>query len=155
MAVLLIFFVSTRLRLPLLFFLAPFAGLAVVEALRCWKAGRLRLFSAGVATVLILAAVHWSVFLQPSARDTVRLAAVLSTQNRLDDAMEVLEPVIREPDPDPQALDQAGWVLSKKGDYRQARALYIRALEAGLSGGRADSVRRRLAEINEKLGEQR
>lgn len=154
-AVLLIFFVSTRLRLPLLFFLAPFAGLAVVEALRSWKDGRRRLLTAAAAVAVIIAAVHWSAYLQPTARDTVRLAAVLSTQNRLDEAMEVLEPVIREPEPDPQALDQAGWVMSKKGDYRRARELYIRALEEGLSGGRAESVRRRLAEINERLGEQR
>jgi tetratricopeptide (TPR) repeat protein len=152
-AVLMVFFVSTRLRLPLLFFLAPFAGLAVVEGIRCWKAGRRRIMAAGAAVVVILAIAHWMAVIRPSPREIVRLASVLSTQNRLDESLEVLEPAIREPDPDPHALDQAGWVLSKKGDYRQAREHYIRALEAGLAGARATQTRSRLADVHERLGE--
>lgn len=153
LAVLLAFFVSTRLRLPLLFFLLPFAGHAVVEGLRSWRAGRRRLLVGAVASVVALAAVHGLFLARPNPREVVRLASVLSTEERLPEALEVLEPLLREPDPDAIALDQAGWVLYKMGEMRRARERYVRALEVGLEPGRTRQTRTRLAWVHEKLGD--
>jgi Flp pilus assembly protein TadD len=151
-AVLLAFFVSTRLRLPLMFFLTPFAGFATVELWRgrkhpAWKA-------AIVAVVIALAATsaHWVFFLRPSVREELRLASVLSMQSRLDEALAILDPLVNDPDPDPLALDHAGWVRSKKGDLVVAQSLYLRALEAGLpSPSREAQTHSRLASVLERL----
>lgn len=151
-AVLLLFFVSSRLRLPLLFFIAPFGGLAVVEGLRAWKEGR-RMIAATVAALLLLAAAHWLFLLEASPREQVRLASVLSRQQRLDESLAVLQRAVAEPEPDPFALDQSGWVLSKQGRWAEARDRYLRALERGLTGARATQTRGRLATMHEKLGE--
>jgi tetratricopeptide (TPR) repeat protein len=152
LAVLMLFFASSRLRLPLLFFIAPFAGLAVVEGFHAWRKGR-RLIAACVAALVLLAALHWMFVLEPSPREIVRLASVLSRQEKLDESLAVLESAVAEPEPDPFALDQSGWVLSKKGEWEQARARYQRALERGLSGTRAAQTRSRLAVVHEQLGE--
>jgi tetratricopeptide (TPR) repeat protein len=151
--VLLLFFVSTRLRLPLLFFLASFAGYGVVVGFGWWRAGRRRIVLVAAALVFVLASVHWMIFAAPLPRETVRLASILSIQNRLDESLAVLEDLVREPSPDPIALDQAGYVHSKKGDLQAARSSYQRALEVGLPPPIAIGVRVRLAFIQEKLGE--
>ncbi len=151
--VLMTFFVSTRLRIPLLFFLAPLAGLALVEGARRLGTGR-RVWLPVVALVfLAVTTAHWTFGMHATPREAVRLASVLSTQERLEEALEVLRPWIAEPDPEPLALDQAGWVRSKQGKLPAARAHYLRALELGLPGKREAQSRSRLATIHERLGE--
>jgi tetratricopeptide (TPR) repeat protein len=134
--VLLLFFVSTRLRLPLLFFVASFAGHGVVVGLDWWRACRHRIALGFVVLVFVLASVHWMVFAAPLPREAVRL-------------------VVSEPSPDPIALDQAGYVHSKKGDLQAARRSYQRALEVGLPPPIETGLRVRLAFVHEKLGEPR
>jgi 4-amino-4-deoxy-L-arabinose transferase-like glycosyltransferase len=154
LGVLLAFFVSTRLRLPLLFFLMPFAGLGGVELVRMWRAGGLRkALSCLVLVVAVAGSLHWMLLLQPSAREAVRLASVLSLQGRLDESLAVLRPWIESAPPDPLALDQAGWVHSKLGDVDRAIELYHRALEAGLAPGPPEArTRSRLAALYERKG---
>ena len=148
--VLLIFFVDSRLRLPFFFFLCPFGGFAVVEGLRLWRAGRRRLVASSL--LILTVSLAWGTLAtKPKPRDVVRLAAVLSRQQRLDESLAVLAPVVSSPNPDPYALDQAGWVLQKKGDYAAARDRYIEALERG--SGEHRQTRSRLAMVYEKLGE--
>jgi tetratricopeptide (TPR) repeat protein len=149
-ALLLAFFVSTRLRLPLLFFLAPFAGYGVVTALCDWTAGRrVRVFGLAGLLALVTLGGAWSI--RPSPREVVRLASVLSTQERLDDSLDVLGPVIAEPAPYAPALDQAGWVLYRMGRAAEARDAYLRALAVGLPGSREAQTRTRLAWAYERL----
>lgn len=150
--VLLLFFVSTRLRLPWLFFLTPFAGLALVEATRAWRRGRLRGLSAGVGLLLAASIGWWSLVASPPVREVLRLASVLSMQGRLQESLAVLEPWTREPAPDPLALDQAGWVHQKGGRLSPAERLYLRALEAGLPDGREAQTRTRLGRVYADLG---
>jgi tetratricopeptide (TPR) repeat protein len=151
--VLLAFFVDARLRLPLLFSLCPFAGLALVEAVRRWRAGtsRVLLTIGGVAVVALLVAGVAAT--RPTPRDAVRIASVLSMQERLDESLEVLAPWLAEEDAHAWVLDQAGWVHQKRGDLVEARDLYVRALDRGLAGGRACQARTRLAMVHERLGE--
>jgi tetratricopeptide (TPR) repeat protein len=151
-AVLLVFFVNARLRLPLLFALAPFAGLAATRAIEALRGGRRALGLAAVG-VWLTACVAGALLTRPTPRDVVRLASVLSTQDRLDEAIEVLRPAIDGPSPDALALDQAGWVRQKKGDFPAARDLYRKALDRGLPFGRSTSTRTRLGIVLEKLGE--
>jgi len=151
-AVLLAFFVNTRLRLPFLFFLTPFGGLAVVELQRLRVEGRRALWSVATAA-LAVATIYGVVRTVPSPRDRVRLAAVLSIQNRLDEGLEVLGPALAADPPYPTAFDQAGWLLQKKRDYRGAIAWYRKALDADLSPGRALQTRTRLAICLEGAGE--
>jgi tetratricopeptide (TPR) repeat protein len=151
--VLLAFFVNTRLRLPMLFALAPFAGFALVEGWRRWKEGTGRTAIAVIAGAVIALTVAGAILTRPSPRDTVRLASVLSTQSKLDEALEVLEPVLSGPEPYGLALDQAGWVLQKKGDFAAAAERYRQALEAGVPEGRETQTRTRLAMSLERAGD--
>ena len=152
--VLLLFFVSTRLRLPLLYGLAPFGGYALVEGWRAWRTGRCRPLIAAALLVLPASTFsYWKTSLHPP-REVQRLGAVLSSQNRLDEALEVLEPVTTGPSPYAPALDQAGWVLQKKGEPGQAARFYRRALETGdLSAIEATPTRTRLGMVLEQLGD--
>jgi tetratricopeptide (TPR) repeat protein len=151
--VLLTFFVDNRLRLPLLFALCPLAGFAIIEAVRRWRSGASRrwlvLLAGGVVAALIVGAAAT----RPTPRDVVRLASVLSLQQRLDDSLEVLAPQLDRPDPHPLVLDQAGWVRQKRGDFAQARDHYLAALDGDLEPRRARQTRTRLAMVHEHLGE--
>jgi tetratricopeptide (TPR) repeat protein len=154
-AVLLLFFVSTRLRLPLLFALLPFAGLALVEGWGAWRSGRHRRAMTAAALILLLAIGHGLFFTAPSTREVLRLASVLSLQGRLDDSLEVLDPLLRAEPADPLALDQAGWVSYKRGDLERAIGYYRRAIDGGLPEGRAAQTLTRLALAQERLGRHR
>jgi tetratricopeptide (TPR) repeat protein len=150
--VLLLFFVSTRLRLPMLFLLSPFAGYAVVRGVRAWIARRTRPTVALLAGAVILVTAWGSLALRPSTRDVQRLASVLSLQGRLDESLAVLEPLVTSTDPAAGVLDQAGWVHYKRGDLVEARDYYLRGLEKGLPPARETQARTRLAWVYEKLG---
>lgn len=149
---LLVFFVDARLRLPLLFTLCPFAGYSVVEAVQLWRTGRRRL-PLLLAALTSIAMLVGTLATRPTPRDAVRLAAVLSMRQSLDQSLAVLEPWLAAPTPDPLVLDQAGWVLQKQGRFREARDRYLQALERGLTGGRAGQARTRLGQVHEQLGE--
>ena len=151
LVVLLAFFADTRLRLPLLYALLPFSGFAIVALARAWREPRSR----PVATALALAALAALLAGQPAMkatpRDAVRAAAVLSRQDRLDRALELLEPWLAEAEPDPFVLDQAGWIHHKAGRLEAAESLYSRALAIELGGGRSN-LESRLAQVLEGLG---
>lgn len=152
--VLMTFFVSTRLRLPFLFWLCPLAGLALATAVERWREGR-------KAAILTLAALLLAIGVadvrlrQPSDREVLRLAAVLSMQDRLEEALDTLAPALGRAAPDAALLDQAGWVYSKKGDLDPALSFYHRALEAGLPGSRQQQTRSRLASVLERMNRPR
>jgi tetratricopeptide (TPR) repeat protein len=152
LAVLLVFFVDSRLRVPFYFSLTPFAGIALVAGLDGWRAGR-RLAPLGTAVLLAATCVVGFLATRPTPRDVVRLAAVLSLEGRLDAALAVLAPELARSSPAPSVLDQAGWLLQKKGEWARARELYLRALDAGPAPVPARQIRTRLAQIHEKLGE--
>jgi len=149
LVVLLLFFVSTRLRLPFLFALMPFAGLAVTRALeRPVRRGPVLL----TGLFLIATSVHGLFLVRPSAREVLRLASVLSLQGRLDESLAVTAPWIAADPPDALAVDHAGWVHSKMQHLAEARDLYRRALELGLpSPGREAQTRTRLASVLERM----
>jgi len=149
--VLLLFFVDARLRLPLFYVLCPFAGLAAVEGWRRWRSGRSRRTTLILAATVGLTVVAGFGSMRPTPRDVLRLSSVLSMQQRLDESLEVLAPFLGA-DPDPGALDQAGWVLHKRGDYEQAQQRYQAALESGLPPGREHQTRTRLGIVLERLG---
>jgi len=151
--ILLVFFVNTRLRLPFLFALAPFAGLALVAAARTWRERRRRPLLACAGILLIAAGISGAVLTRAQPRDLVRLASALSTQGRLDEGIGVLEPALSGSPPYALALDQAGWLLQKKGDLGGARESYLGALAAGMPEGRSVQTRTRLAMVLEKLGD--
>ncbi|ANM28646.1 hypothetical protein ABI59_01990 [Acidobacteria bacterium Mor1] len=153
LAVLLLFFVTTRLRLPFYFLLAPFAGFAVDRALLGWSDPRRRT-GVIVAALLVAAGCAFS-FVRSSevpVRERVRLAATLSSLDRLDEGLDVLEPALEGEPAHAVALDQAGWLRQKRGDLAQASGLYRRALETGMPEGREASTRSRLAETLERQG---
>jgi tetratricopeptide (TPR) repeat protein len=150
---LLAFFVDARLRLPLLFVLCPLGGHALAEGLRRWRAGTQRRAIATMGVLLVAALVVGAVATRPTTRDVVRLASVLSMQQRLDESLQVLAPHVSGPAADPLALDQAGWVLQKRGDFAEARERYVAALAGGLSAGREKQTRTRLAMVHEQLGQ--
>ena len=64
-----------------------------------------------------------------------------------------MDGLLHGPRPDADALDQAGWLHFKKGEYEAAGRLYRRALERGLLAGHAAQTRTRLAWVHERLGE--
>jgi len=152
--VLLVFFVDSRLRLPLLFFLTPFGGLAIIEGARLWRSGRQRITVLVLATLVVVSLIAGGLLTRSAPRDAVRLAAVLSQQGRLDDALAVLAHEVASADADARALDQAGWVLQKQQDYAAARKHYERALENGWTGLAARQTRTRLGMVCEQLGDQ-
>jgi len=153
-AVLMAFFVSTRLRMPLMFFLTPFAGLAVEQLWNGRQQAVRRSSIVVVGVVLLATSVHWVFFLQPSVREELRLVSVLSRQSRLDEALALLDPLIHDSPPDPLALDHAGWIRTKKGDLTEAQSLYQRALDLGLpSPSREAQTYSRLASVSEQLGQ--
>ncbi len=154
LVVLMAFFVSTRLRLPFLFWLCPLAGVAVAAGIDHWRRGR-RAPVAACALLLGVVAVADLRLQQPDDREILRLAAVLSMQGRLDDSLAALQPALERDDPDGKLLDQAGWVLSRKGRLDSALAYYNRALEAGLPPSREQQTRSRMAGVLENLGRNR
>jgi len=151
--VLLLFFVNTRLRLPLMFSLAPFAGLAMWEGARAWRASRRRASWAIAALALLGASAVGAALTKPQPRDLVRLASVLSTQERLEEGLRVLEPALSSSPPYAPALDEAGWLLQKKGEWAGAGEMYVRALAAGMPAGRGVATRTRLAIALERSGD--
>jgi len=152
-AVLMAFFVSQRLRMPLLFALLPLAGRAVVEIAEGLRRRSGRRAGVAIAAGFVVAAtvVGW-IATRWTPRDVVRLAAVLSARGELSRSLEVLEPVLRDPSPDALALDQAGWVLQQMGRHSEAAERYRQALGAGMPGGRDTQTRTRLAIVLERLG---
>ncbi len=153
LAVLLLFFVTTRLRLPFYFLLAPFAGYAVDRALLGWSDPRRRTRVIVTALLVVLGCAYS--FVRSSevpVRERVRLAATLSGLDRVDEGLDVLEPVLDAEPPNAVALDQAGWLRQKRGDLPLASDLYRRALDAGMPEGREASTRSRLAETLERQG---
>lgn len=151
--VLLAFFVSTRLRLPLLFVLCPFAGFGVAAAADDWRRRGRKWLPALLVVLLLLVVAAEPLTSEPSDREVLRLAALLSKQERLDESLAVLAPVLAKKEPYPAAIDQAGWVLSKKGDLPAARDRYVQALAAGLSPSREAQTRTRLGMVYERLGQ--
>jgi tetratricopeptide (TPR) repeat protein len=149
---LLLFFVNTRLRLPLLYALAPFAGFALEEGWKRWREGRNRIGLGALAAALLILTIAGAWLTTESPRDRVRLAAVLSSQGRLDESLEVLEPVVSGPEANGIALDQAGWVHQKRGDLAEAARYYGAALVTGLPVARAVQTHTRLARVLEALG---
>ncbi|MBZ5640416.1 MAG: tetratricopeptide repeat protein, partial [Acidobacteriia bacterium] len=152
LATLLLFFVNTRLRLPLFFLLAPFGGLALIEAAASWRREARRLSVAVAAVVLAALAIAGAALTRAVPRDHLRLASALSSQGRLDEGLAAMTPLMAMRPPYALAIDQAGWILQKKGEFSAARDRYREALAAGLPEGRAAETRTRLAQVLEKLG---
>jgi len=144
------FFVSTRLRLPFLFWLCPLAGLAVASGVARWRAGR-RGAVIGLVVLLVAIAAADLRLQQPGDRERLRLSSVLSMRQRLDESLEALAPALRRAEPDGLLLDQAGWVSFKKGEMDAALSYYRRALETGLPGSREQQTRSRLAGVLERM----
>jgi len=149
-AVLLLFFVDTRLRLPLLFALCPLAGHAIAEGLRHWRSRRAVVAIAGA--LVLVAMLAGTVLTRPTPRDVVRLASTLSMQQRLDDALEVLAPYVDAERPDALVLDQAGWVRHKRGEFDLASRHYVAALAGELPASRLRQIHTRLAMVYEQMG---
>jgi len=150
--VLLAFFVSTRLKMPLMFFLTPFAGLAVVDLWRSRRQAARRPVLVAIVVILLATSAHWLFILRPSLREDLRLVSVLSMQSRLDEALALLDPWISVSDPDALAVDHAGWIRSKKGELGPAQSLYLRALEIGLPSPSLEAqTHSRLASVSERL----
>ena len=149
---LLAFFVSARLRVPVAYLLCPFAGYALVVALRNWRAGRHRTLVVALGLLAVASAIYATFVVRPAPREAVRLASVLSTAERHDESLAVLRPWLSGPAADPLALDQAGWVLTKQGRLDEAAEHYRRALDGGLPAGREPSTRSRLAALLERAG---
>jgi tetratricopeptide (TPR) repeat protein len=137
--------------LPLLFVLCPLAGYAVVEATRRWRARTGRPLVVLLALAAVATVVVGQVATRATPRDLIRLASVLSIQERLDESLAVLAPDLDGESPDPLVLDQAGWVLQKKGDHTAARDRYLQALDSGLPPERARQTRTRLGMVLEHL----
>jgi tetratricopeptide (TPR) repeat protein len=151
-AVLLLFFVSTRLRIPLYLGLALFAGYGLDRLAVRWnkKGGRTGVV---VAAALILGLTLAGFVRQaPSHRERVRLAAVLSIEGALDDGLKVLAPALDRDPPNPVAEDQAGWLLQKKRDWSGAEDRYRRALATLPDDPRQVQTRSRLARVLELQG---
>ena len=150
---LLLFFVSTRLRLPLFYALAPFAGHALAQGATAWRAQqslrpRLALAAAGVAGLLLAGAA----FERPAARDRLRLASVLSIGGRLDEGLQALVPCTGA-DADALCLDQQGWLLQRQDKLGPAADAYRAAVRLGLPPGRLASTQSRLGGVLERLGQ--
>ena len=156
---LLIFFVSSRLRLPFVFWSLPLAALALSALVQALRDGSSTLKRAAALTLVGLIAIsafelHW---LQPSEREAMRLAAVLSRQQRLDESLAILTPLAGGASPQPRLLDQTGWVHAKKEEYVTAVSYYEAALAAEANTGEeplnAGQTLVRLAMAQEALGQ--
>jgi hypothetical protein len=152
LAALVLFFVSTRLRLPLLYALAAFAGHALAAGSAACRTHRLRVSLAAGALVLLALAGAW--FERPAPRDHLRLASVLSMAGRLEEGLDVLAPCTGQ-EPDALCLDQRGWLLERRGSLLGAAEAYRQALARGLPAGRAPSTHSRLAGVLDRLGQTR
>jgi len=148
--VLMVFFVSTRLRLPFLFWLCPLAGLGAASAIERWRSGS-KTTAAILLTLVVAIAATDLVRQRPPDREVLRLAAVLSSQDRLEESLDVMEPFLRRTEPDPALLDQAGWVHSKRGELDEALSFYERALGAGLNPRQEQQTLSRMAGGLERL----
>ncbi len=146
---LLAFFVSTRLRLPLLYTLCAFAGHAMAAGIAAWRMERVRVsLAAGALALLVLAGAF---FERPAPRDRLRLASVLSIAGRPGEGLDILVPCTGM-HPDALCLDQRGWLLERQGSLLPAADAYRQALAVGLPTGRAPSTHSRLAGVLERLG---
>jgi tetratricopeptide (TPR) repeat protein len=150
--VLLLFFVATRLRIPLYLGLALYAGYGLDRLTAWWQDRERRPLVVALVSLILAATVAGFLRGGPSNRERVRLAAVLSTENRIDEGFELLAPVLDREPPDPILLDQAGWLLQKKHDWAGAEKLYRRALSASEDDYRKVHTRSRLAMVLERQG---
>ncbi len=152
LAVLLLFFVSTRLRIPLYLGLTLFAGYGLDRIAARWRDPGRRFFVTAAACLIVTLTVTGFLRDVPSDRERVRLAAVLSLEGEIDDGLAVLAPVLDREPPDPLVLDQAGWLAQKKRDWAGAEAHYRRALAAAADDYRQVQTRSRLARVLELQG---
>jgi tetratricopeptide (TPR) repeat protein len=139
--------------MPFLFFCAAFGGHALAAGWRTWRSRPRNPWVLGIAALCAIAMAVGVLTTRSTPRDRLRIASVLSMQERLDDSLDLLRPLVSGEAPDPYALDQAGWVLQKKGDLEAARDHYVRALEGELAANRACQTGTRLAIVHERLGE--
>ncbi len=151
-AVLLLFFISTRLRIPLYFGLALFAGFGLDRMAAGWSRKGGRPLAVAAAVLILGFSVAGFVRGAPSDRERVRLAAVLSIEGEMDAGLEVLAPALNQEPPNPVVEDQAGWLLQKKNDWTGAEAHYRRALAAVPDDPRQVQTRSRLARVLELQG---
>jgi tetratricopeptide (TPR) repeat protein len=140
-ATLMIFFVSSRLRLPFIFWSLPLAAIALSALVQAVRQGSSTLRRAATLALLVLVAVsalelYW---VRPSEREAMRLAAVLSRQQRLDESLAILTPLAGRANAQPRLLDQTGWVHAKKEEYATAVSYYEAALNSA-----SDDVEERL-----------
>lgn len=152
LAVLLGFFVSTRLRMPLAFALLPFAGHALCELFDGLRSRKGRAWALACLAAVALCTVASLASTRPTPRERTRLAAILSSRGDLEPALDVLAPVTVGGNADPLALDQAGYVLQKMQRWQEAESSYRRALEAGMPAGREVSTLTRLGVVLERQG---
>ncbi len=159
-AVLLIFFVSSRLRMPLVFAAMPFAGYALEQGWLAWCKGRRAAVLAAIAVLSVLGTVSLVETARIPVREAVRLAAIHSSAGESEQALDVLRPFLERPDQPSAAerrgghalaFDQAGWVYQKRGALGEAAEHYEQALALGLPEGREPATRTRLAQALEAL----
>jgi tetratricopeptide (TPR) repeat protein len=152
LAVLLLFFVSTRLRIPLYLGLTLFAGYGLDRLAAGWREPARRFLVVPAACLIVTLTVAGFVRDVPSDRERVRLAAVFSIEGRIDDGLAVLAPALDREPPDPLVLDQAGWLHQKTEDWSGAETLYRRSLAAAEDDYRQVQTRSRLARVLEHQG---
>lgn len=150
LAVLMAFFVSTRLRLPFYFLLCPLAAQALVSAFDDWTYRRRLAVVVAIGFGLLLTL---SPFVgRADEREQLRLAAVLSRQDRLPESLELLGPLLTDENSSDAVFDQACWVAFKQEDWDQAGRHCREAIERGIHGMRGCAVQTRLGRIEERLG---
>jgi len=145
---LLVFFVSTRLRIPLIYLLCLPAAAGLREIYRSDRRRPLAMLLLLSVLALTVWNLAWS---RPTVRETIRLASVLSMQQRMDEGLEVLGPELDSEQPDAAVLDQAGWLHFKRGDWEPSVDFYERALAHDLAPERVAQTRTRLAWSYERL----
>ena len=152
LAVLLLFFVSTRLRIPLYLGLTLFAGYGLDRLAAGWREPARRFLVVSAACLIVALTVVGFLRDVPSDRERVRLAAVFSIEGKIDDGLAVLAPALDREPPDPLVLDQAGWLHQKTEDWSGAEALYRRSLAVAEDDYRQVQTRSRLARVLEHQG---